>query len=66
MMFFYIVLCLFVLYVVYKESNLNRTQFSSLISKGGRKMKYGKSKVAKPKIKKVKGKKKMGKKYGKA
>ena len=45
---------------------MNRTQFSSLISKGGRKMKYGKSKVAKPKIKKVKGKKKMGKKYGKA
>ena len=48
-----------------KEINLNRTQFSSLISKGGKKMKYGKSKMVKPKIKKIKGKKKMVKKYGK-
>ena len=45
---------------------MNRTQFSSLISKGGKKMKHGKKKMAKPKIKKLKGKKKMVKKsYGK-
>tara|TARA_R110000824_G_scaffold92949_2_gene225101 strand:+ start:449 stop:580 length:132 start_codon:yes stop_codon:yes gene_type:complete len=43
---------------------MNRTQFSSLISKGGKSMKYGKSTVAKKKTKKNK-KKKMVKKYGK-
>jgi len=44
---------------------MNRTQFSSLISKGGKSMKYGKSKMVKPKVKKPKGKKKVVKKYGK-
>ena len=43
---------------------LNRTGFSKLL-KGGKSMKYGKSKMVKPKIKKPKAKKKMVKKYGK-
>ena len=45
---------------------MNRTQFSSLISKGGKIMSYGKGKgMGKKKaVKKIKGKKKMGK-YGK-
>ena len=36
---------------------MNRTQFSSLISKGDKNMKYGKKGVAKKKIKKIKPKK---------
>tara|TARA_R110000765_G_scaffold146618_1_gene249033 strand:+ start:403 stop:540 length:138 start_codon:yes stop_codon:yes gene_type:complete len=44
---------------------MNRTQFSSLISKGDKKM-YGKKTMVKPKVKKIKPKKKMVKKsYGK-
>ena len=44
---------------------MNRSQFSSLISKGGKDMKYGSKKsVAKTKVKKIK-KKGTGKKYGK-
>ena len=43
---------------------MNRTQFSSLISKGDKKM-YGKKTMVKPKVKKIKPKKKMAKKYGK-
>jgi|TARA_R110002126_G_scaffold108926_1_gene245719 hypothetical protein len=43
---------------------MNRTQFSSLISKGGKTMSYGKKGMAKKKIKKIV-KKKTGKKYGK-
>ena len=43
---------------------LNRASFSKLL-KGGKSMKYGKSKMVKPKVKKIKPKKKMVKKYGK-
>ena len=45
---------------------MNRTQFSSLMSKGGKSMKhgYGKKGMAKKKVKKI-GKKKMVKKRGK-
>mgnify|MGYP003652486757 CR=1 FL=1 len=66
MMFFNIVLHQFILYGNYKENNLNRAQFPSLL-KGGKIMNYGKGKgMGKKKvIKKVKGKKKMVKKYGK-
>ena len=41
-----------------------RAQFPSLY-KGGKVMKYGKSKVVKPKVKKIKSTKKVVKKYGK-
>tara|TARA_R100000544_G_C2191743_1_gene42047 strand:+ start:396 stop:536 length:141 start_codon:yes stop_codon:yes gene_type:complete len=44
---------------------MNRTQFSSLISKGGKSMNYGKKTMAKKKIKKPTKKKMVKKSYGK-
>ena len=60
--FFYLFLQLYIYCAIYKL--MNRTQFSSLMSKGGKNMKHGKSTMVKKKIKKNK-KKKTNKKYGK-